>query len=119
MPLYEYECSCGIRERLVSYVSRDSVNCTACGNSAKRLEVYEFGILNANYVGSKRFEGAAKALGVDRIESAKEIDEICEVQGVVPVEAYYRPPAPPAPKEVTLEELNPYLDGMPLENEPV
>ena len=112
MPRYDYSC-CSKFEKYAEFDRRDSVTCGVCGKLASRM-VAQFAFLGASYVGTKRFQGAELALGVKGIESTKELSRAMKEAHVEPVDAYYRKPELPKPKEVTIEELAPYLDGMPL-----
>jgi len=114
MPRYDFEC-CKKWEQYVDYDNRNSVRCVDCGKLANRL-VSLFAFNGATYVGTDRFKGAEIGTGVKGLESVKDVDRALAVAGAQPIDAYYRPPKPPPPKEVTLKELAPYLDGMPLDN---
>lgn len=113
MPRYDYEC-CGKKwEEFVSYDNRDRVLCDVCNSPGRRL-VSLFNPVGLTYVGTSRFKGAEFALGKQGLESTRDVERAMADVGAVPVDAYYRPPAPPPPKEITMEEVAPYLDGMPL-----
>ena len=107
MPRYEYSC-CENFEKYAEYDHRDSVTCGMCGKLANRL-VAGFTFLGASYVGTKRFAGAELALGQKGLESTKDVERAMEEVGAQPIDPYYRPPAPPPLKEITLKELNEYL----------
>lgn len=117
MPIYEYvHCNTPFSKR-VSYDSRDTVSCVVCKHKAQRL-MSSFNVGNVTHV-ADNYKNIEHATGVRNIETHSEAQRALTYTGTEPVEAYYRPPKPPAPKEVTMEELAPYLDNMPLENEPV
>lgn len=117
MPFYEYE-HCGS-----NWTSRNSIDgrdrelCSKCNLRARRL-ISGFSIGNQTYVAGN-LDNVSNATGIKGIETIRDADRAMEQTGTVRVDAYYRPPKPPPPKEITLEELNPYLDGMPLNNEPI
>ena len=113
MVFYSYKhCNKEWEER-VKFDRRDRVKCVGCGELADR-QVSSFNFTGATYVGTDKFKGAELGLGVKGIESSKEVDAICELKGVHPVDAYHRQDPLPAPKEITMKEIAPYLDGMPL-----
>ena len=113
MVFYSYKhCNKEWEER-VKFDHRDRVRCGGCGQLADR-QLSSFNFTGASYVGTDRFQGAELALGVKGIESAKEIDQICKIKGVHPVDATHRQESIPEPKEVSMKEIAPYLDGMPL-----
>ena len=112
MPRYDFKC-CKTWEQYADYDNRDAVRCGDCGKLANRL-VSLFNFSGATYVGTDKFKGAELALGAKALESVRDVDRAMEAVGAQPVDAYYRPPASPPLKEVTLKELAPYLDGMPL-----
>ena len=105
-------------ERLAPFEFRDTVRCPSCEKPAERL-VSRFTALNTTRVGANAYSGIEMGTGIKGIETHKDAQRALELTGTQPVEAYYRAPKPPPPKEVTMEELAPYLDGMPLNNEPV
>lgn len=107
MPRYDYS-HCGITwEKRVDFNSRDSVRCD-CGKLASR-QMALFNFTGATYVGTNKFAGASQALGVKGIESAKEVDRLCEERGAHPVDPYYRQPPLPKPAEIPDEDFLPYL----------
>ena len=105
---YEYSCCEKKWEERVKFTLRDRVRCGDCGKHANRL-VSSFNFTGGTYVGTKRFKGAELATGVQSLESTGDVDRALEATGTQPVDAYYRAPKPPPPKEITLEELNEYL----------
>lgn len=107
MPFYTYKC-CKEWDARVDVDSRDSVRCSDCWKLASRL-VSQFNFVGAGYVGTKRFAGAELALGKQGLESIRDVERAMEEVGAQPVDPYYRPPAPPPLKEITLKELNEYL----------
>lgn len=113
MPRYDYRCCNVTWEERVDYDLRDRVLCDVCNRPAKRL-MHSISTPGLTYVGTKRFEGAELALGQKGLESAKDVERAMREVGAEPVDPYFRQKPLPPPKEVTLEELNPYLDGMPL-----
>ncbi len=116
MPIYEYDC-CTRFERFVrNSAKRDRVAC-ACGKRAVR-RVSSFSIGNQTYVAGN-LKNIEFGTGVRNLETVAAADRALKEAGVEPVDAYYRAPKPPPAKEVTMVELAPYLDGMPLDNEPV
>jgi len=107
MPRYDYQC-CKKWDQYAEFDSRDTVRCSDCGKLANRL-ISQFTFYGATYTGTKRFEGAELALGERGLESVRDVERAMDRVGAVPVDPYYRPPAPPPLKELTLEELNPYI----------
>lgn len=117
MPYYEYE-HCGSNWTSRNPIGgRDRELCSKCNLRAKRL-VSSFSIGNQTYVAGN-LKNISDATGVKGIETVREAERALSETGTVPVEPYYRAPKPPPPKELTIEELAPYLDNMPLNNEPV
>lgn len=117
MPVYEYEC-CGVRFDAIRRMDdRDTVSCSHCKSLAKRV-VSSFNIGNTTYV-ADNLAGVSNATGIKNIDTIRAADRALSETGTVPVDAYYRPPKPPPLKEVTMEELAPYIDNMPLYNEPI
>lgn len=112
MPRYEYTC-CKDWDQYADWDSRDAVRCGDCGKLASR-KMASFIFSGATYVGTDRFRGAEQALGAKNLESVRDVERAMERVGAQPVDPYYRPPAPPPPKEITMKEIAPYLDGMPL-----
>lgn len=117
MPYYEYTCCDATWTARNPIDGRDLELCNRCNLRAKRL-ISNFSIGNQTYV-ADNLKNIENATGVKGIQTVKEADAAMEQTGTIRVEPYYRPPKPPPPKEVTLEELAPYLDGMPLDNQPV
>lgn len=113
MPRYDFKCCGKTWEERVEYDLRDRVLCDICNCVATRL-MHSFSTPGLTYVGTDRFKGAELALGKRGLESTKDVERAMREVGAEPVDAYYRQKPLPAPKEITLEELNPYLDGMPL-----
>lgn len=114
MPVYEYE-HCSRFDKLVrNSDDRDRVSCS-CGAPARRLQS-SFSLGNITHV-ADNYKNIEFGTGVRGIETLGQVERALKSTGTQPVDAYYRAPKPPPPKEVTLEELAPYLDGMPLNNE--
>lgn len=117
MPVYEYEC-CGEKFDAIRRMDdRDTVSCGHCQSLAKRV-MSQFSVGNTTYV-ADNLKNISFGTGVKGIETVRDADRALRETGTIPVDSCYRPPKPPAPKEVTLEEMAPYLDNMPLYNEPV
>ena len=112
MPRYEYQC-CKEWEQYAGFDDRDSVRCSDCGKLAGR-KMASFVFSGATYVGTDRFRGAEQALGAKNLESVRDVEAAMARAGAVPVDPYYRQPTPPPLKELTMKEIAPYLDGMPL-----
>lgn len=117
MPYYEYE---HCHDRWTSrhpIDGRDTELCHRCNLRARRI-ISSFSVGNTTYV-ADNLKNIEFGTGIKGIETVKDADRALMETGTVRCEPYYRPPKPPPPKEVTLEEMAPYLDGMPLNNEPV
>ena len=106
--LYNYKHCNKEWDSFVKPNRRDRVSCDVCGNLADR-QISNFSFVGASYVGTDRFKGAELGLGVKGLESSKDVEKAMEKVGAQPVDAYYRQPAPPPLKELTIEELNEYL----------
>lgn len=116
MPIYEYSHCKDFEEFVRNPDDRDGIRC-ACGALAVR-KLSNFSIGNQTYVAGN-LTGVSNATGIKGLETVRDADRALSETGTVPVDAYYRPPKPPPLKEVTMKELAPYLDNMPLYNEPV
>lgn len=114
MPFYDYEhCGNGWTKR-ISYDSRDTVTCDTCNGKALR-KIGLFFLGNVTHV-ADNYKNIEFGTGIRGIETHREAQAALKSTGTEPVEAYYRPPPIPKAKEITLEEMAPYLDNMPLDN---